>query len=56
MILSFASYKKINSNDPLKRRVAMVSSGSGREVLGSNPHCGDRFSGTILLDQSLEIN
>ena len=25
-----------------------------REVLGSNPHYGDHFSGTIHLDQSLE--
>ncbi len=25
-----------------------------REVLGSNPHYGDHFSGTIHFDQSLE--
>ncbi len=40
------------------RRVAMVKwlrqKTHDRKVLGSNPHSGDHFSGTIHLDQSLE--
>jgi hypothetical protein len=51
-------YKPESTNSVTFRRVAVVyrlrQKTHDREVLGSNPHCGDHFSGTIHLNQSLE--